>query len=185
MNDKKLLSAVRGGDARPLELLIDKYSPYVVAVIRNAAKGAAVPRDIEEIAADVFFALWQSAESVNPDTLKAYLAAIARNKTVDRLRRTHETLPLEEDAVPDGQSFPLALEDEEQREGVREGVLMLPEPYRETLLLFYYSEQSAAAIAQRMDCTENTVKQRLHRGRKMLKEQLTRGSEQNKTEAEK
>jgi RNA polymerase sigma factor (sigma-70 family) len=185
MNDKKLLSAARCGDARPLERLIDKYSPYITAVIRNAAKGAVSPRDIEEIAADVFFALWQNADSVKPDTLKAYLAAIARHKTVDRLRREREVLPLEEDAVQDGRSFPLALEDEEQRESVRTGVLTLPEPYRETLLRFYYSEEPAAVIAEGMRCTENAVKQRLHRGRKMLRERLTRGSEyQNDKEAE-
>jgi hypothetical protein len=48
----------------------------------------------------------------------------------------------------------------------------IPEIYREPLVLFYREHQSVEAVAQSLDLTEDTVKQRLSRGRKLLHEQV-------------
>jgi len=48
----------------------------------------------------------------------------------------------------------------------------IPENYREPLVLFYREHQSIEAVAQNLELTEDAVKQRLSRGRKMLHEQV-------------
>jgi hypothetical protein len=48
----------------------------------------------------------------------------------------------------------------------------IPEIYREPLVLFYREHQSIEAVAQNLELTEDAVKQRLSRGRKMLHEQV-------------
>src|SRR6185312_17029079 len=48
----------------------------------------------------------------------------------------------------------------------------IPQIYREPLVLFYREHQSIEAVAQNLDLTEDTVKQRLSRGRKLLHEQV-------------
>jgi hypothetical protein len=48
----------------------------------------------------------------------------------------------------------------------------IPEIYREPLVLFYREHQSIEAVAQSLELTEDAVKQRLSRGRKMLQEQV-------------
>ena len=55
---------------------------------------------------------------------------------------------------------------------VAEVVFQLPLKYREVLLLFYYEEESIADIAEILKININTVKTRLHRGKKILKQQL-------------
>ena len=46
-----------------------------------------------------------------------------------------------------------------------------PDNYREPLVLYYREYQSIEHVAVQLELTEDTVKQRLSRGRKMLKEQ--------------
>jgi hypothetical protein len=48
----------------------------------------------------------------------------------------------------------------------------IPEIYREPLVLFYREHQSIEAVAQKLELTEDAVKQRLSRGRKLLHEEV-------------
>jgi hypothetical protein len=48
----------------------------------------------------------------------------------------------------------------------------LSETYREPMILFYRQGQSVAEVAQSLDLAEDAVKQRLSRGRSLLREQL-------------
>lgn len=57
--------------------------------------------DAEETVSDVFTALWYSRLNVEAGALKAYIAAIARNKAKSRLRAMRISEPLQDD-------FPLA-----------------------------------------------------------------------------
>ena len=48
-------------------------------------------------------------------------------------------------------------------------VLSLPQRYRTVIHLFYYEDYSVKDIAIALQCSENTVKTRLARGREKLK----------------
>lgn len=66
MDDSKLLRQLRRGNPQALEEAIAKYSAYVMAVIRNRSRGLLTPEDHEEIASDVFLALWRSGAQISP-----------------------------------------------------------------------------------------------------------------------
>ena len=55
------------------------------------------PEDEDELASSVFFALWQSCRAVKAGSIRAWLGSVARNKTVDRLRRARMDMPLDEE----------------------------------------------------------------------------------------
>lgn len=48
----------------------------------------------------------------------------------------------------------------------------IPEVYREPMILFYREEQSVVRVADALELSQDAVKQRLFRGRKMLQQQL-------------
>ena len=48
----------------------------------------------------------------------------------------------------------------------------LPENYRLPLVLFYREEKSVRAVAETLELSEDAVKQRLSRGREMLRERV-------------
>src|SRR5678816_3627239 len=61
---------------------------------------------------------------------------------------------------------------EEEAQLVRESLERLPELYRLPLVLFYREGQSVRAVAESLGISEDAVKQRLARGREMLRERM-------------
>ncbi|MDR0857932.1 MAG: sigma-70 family RNA polymerase sigma factor [Oscillospiraceae bacterium] len=180
MLDMFALIAVRRGDDAALEQLISKYTPYVTTVIRGVGDGSITVEDVEEIASDVFFALWQNVGKPNPLKLKAYLGQIARNKAKNRLRSRKEELPFEDDWIADeGETLVDGLTRESEQNAVKSAVLSLSEPDREIFLRHYYQLQTVTMIADEMKMGESAIKHRLDRGRLKLKAILIKGGNSN------
>lgn len=78
--EEELLRKLRARRQRALETVIDHYGGYVATVIRNALGEAGTMEDAEELAADVFFSLWEHAGDVTPGKLRPWLGAVARNR---------------------------------------------------------------------------------------------------------
>lgn len=101
--------------------------------------------------------------------IAGWLAVVVKNTALDMLRKEqHETGldgTLWEPAVP---------ADEGEFHALVALIRSLPEDYRRVLELRFVAEWSLAEIAEAMDLTENTVKTRIFRGRKLLMEQLRR-----------
>ena len=64
-------------------------------------------------------------------------------------------------------------EDVELRLDLANAIEMLPETYREALLLFYYCDLSVAETAGRLGIANSAARVRLHRGRELIRLQLT------------
>ena len=94
-----------------------------------------------------------------------------------RRMRRGDAAALEEDLLeltPDGAPGPAELlEQEQRRELVRELLDALCPRDREIFLRHYYYGQTTAEIGQALAMSPSTVKVRLHRGRKKLKELLS------------
>ena len=61
-DDKTILRRLKRGDAAALEAAVRQYSGYVTAVIGNQLGPCAAAEDIEELASDVFVALWRAPQ---------------------------------------------------------------------------------------------------------------------------
>ena len=61
---------------------------------------------------------------------------------------------------------------EEEYRVVRQVVQKLPDKYRIPILLYYMEELSIAEIAGMLQMSENTVKTRMRRAKKILREKL-------------
>ena len=134
------------------------------------------PRDAEEVVSDAFLALWEHAGQVEPGKLRPWLGRVVRNKALNRLRALGGELPLEEDWLalePDRRPGPAeAVEQAERAELIRALLNGLPPQDRAIFLRHYYYGQTAADIGAALAMPPSTVKVRLHRGRKKLKELL-------------
>jgi Sigma-70, region 4 len=67
----------------------------------------------------------------------------------------------------------------EERELLWRILSELPQRYRETMVLYYRQGQSTAAVAFATGLTDDAVRQRLTRGREMLRDQMTEILERN------
>lgn len=178
MNDTKLIQALLHGQRGALDKAVSHYSGYVASVARNVLGAQATREDLEEIVSDVFIALWRTADRLDESRpLKGYLAAIARNAAVDRLRRSRPESPLpEEDILPadEAQGPEAEALRREQAQILRRLLLAMPTEDREIFVRFYYYRQTVREIAAIMNWNESTIKARLSRGRAKLREQLTK-----------
>ncbi len=174
MKEALILRRLRRKEPRGLETAMAQYTGYVSRVVWNILGQAMTAADAEEVAADVFVALWEQAGDVQPGKLKSWLAAVARNTARKKLRELDRELPLEEDMLEalDGKTPQDAIIQEEERKAVRQAVEDLGEPDREIFLRYYYYIQGVREIAREMNMNESTIKSRLKRGREKLKEML-------------
>ncbi len=177
MDEQTALARLRRGDERALEWFVTRYTPYVGAIVWSVVGGRLTVQDGEEVAADVFLQLWRCREKPREGAVKSYLGAIARSRAIDRLRREAGQLELEYDeldlAVDGPEGEVLAGED---RQALLAAVDALGPPDREIFLRRYYYGQSAPEIGQKLDMKPEAVRQRLKRGRDLLRRMLTKGA---------
>lgn len=185
MTDKQALALLSARDAKGLEWIIGRYTPYVSAVISSVSRDALPREDVEELTADVFVRLWQAKNPPTPEKLKAYLGSMARNAALTRLRRRKDILPLDDETIFIAETDQAELlHGREREEAVRRAVRTMPMPEREIFVRRYYYGQSAPEIAALVGLSPEAVRQRLHRGRETLRQALLKERVFDETEAE-
>lgn len=71
MREETILRRLCDRDPAGLEALMDRYLPYVSAVVWNILRDSMTPEDGEEVASDVFYAAWEQAYELKPDHVKS------------------------------------------------------------------------------------------------------------------
>lgn len=175
MDDKKIMLLLKQDEEQWYSALIDRYTPYVAAIISGIAKGSLPTGDIEEVSADVFFKIWCKREQIRSSSLKAFLAQIARNAAIDRLRvKGVEFVPLDDDILQvsyHGQPDDLAIL-RDQKQIVEDAVHSFGEPEREIFIRFYYFGETLKNISDRLHLNTATTKTKLYRLRAKLRDIL-------------
>ena len=170
MNDRRLIEQLKAQRRDALDRAIERYTPYVSVIVYHAMEGA-LREDIEEVTADVFIALWRTAASITGENLAGYLAAIARNQAKSWLRARRPPEEDLEDVVlpgPDTAAGPVF--QREQRSLLAEALRQLGEPDEAIFRLHYQQGCSAQQIARQLGMPGATVRTRLFRGRRKLKQ---------------
>lgn len=171
--DYELLTRLREKDQAALQRAIRRYSAYVAAVIRKTLGAQGSVQDVEELTSDAFVALWQNAAKLQDDSdLRYWLAVVARNASLKRLRSLKTEPTLEENLIFDQLSTEAAFDKEERIRQVRAAVDSMEPVDREVFLRHYYWRQSVAQIAEDMSKNQSAVKSRLARGREKLRKVL-------------
>ena len=175
MEDQKLLRRLKRDDVRALDAVVKKYTPYLYAIVQNILRNQLGPEDVEETVSDVFLSLWNHRHAAGIGSLRAYLAAIARNTSIDRLRARKLTVPLDDDMIQireDASSLEEGILQRELETAVRDAVEQLPPQEQEIFRRYYYFYQRTGEIARDMGLNESTVRTRLQRGRAKLRSSL-------------
>lgn len=172
MDDNTITATLEQDEELWYSEIIDCYTSYVTAIISGIAKGALSSSDMEEVAADVFFKIWLKRKQIRSGSMKAFIAQITRNASIDRLRKMgREVLPYEDDIL---QVIHHERPDElaiirEQMQIMEETVRTFGEPEREIFIRFYYFGETIKIIAKKLQLNPATTKTKLYRSRSKLK----------------
>ena len=102
MKDKDLIKGLKNKKRSALEKVIETYSAYVNVVVYNTIGNAMSKEDMEEVISDVFISLWNNSEYIRDEgELRPYIGAVARNKSINKLRERKNSVELNEKTVSD------------------------------------------------------------------------------------
>jgi RNA polymerase sigma factor (sigma-70 family) len=172
-SDPELVTLSLAGDRDAFGRIVTRYQTLLCSLAYSATGSLS---QSEDLAQETFVTAWkQLADLREPEKLRSWLCRISRNLTYDALLKQgrepiHKAESLEK-IEQSPASLPLPSESTISRE--EEAILWrlierIPESYREPLVLFYREHQSIENVAAALDLSEDAVKQRLSRGRKLL-----------------
>lgn len=171
--DANLWESANGNDQSAFEKLVERHQSAVCAVAYNACGNLSLS---EDIAQETFWVAWRDrALLLDPTRLRAWLCGIARNLARNSRRHRHgSSSSLEEHPEPTATTQEPSVQaiSREEEHLVWNALEQIPETYREPLILFYRENQSVAEVAATLELTPDTVKQRLSRGRNLLRDQV-------------
>ena len=180
--EQQWVEAARQGDQSAFEQLVRLYEKRVLALTTRMCKN---PADAEEAAQEAFLSAWQGLPFFRGDaSFSTWLYRLASNACVDLLRRERRRQSAagpslnDEEArleVPDTAPSPQEqAERSELRQQIEAGLQALTPDHRQVLLLREMHQLSYDEIAQTLDVDVGTVKSRINRGRKQLRNFLLR-----------
>jgi len=177
LSDSELVKQSLAGNRDGFGVIVARYQSMVCSIAYSATGSLS---QSEDLAQETFVTAWKQLAALrDPEKLRSWLCRITRNLTYDALLRQgrepiHKAEPMEE-AEETCALAPLPSDDTIRRE--EETILWrslerIPERFREPLVLYYREHQSIKNVAAALDLSEDAVKQRLSRGRKLLHEQV-------------
>ena len=149
----------------------EAYGIYADSVFSAAFSVCRCKTDCDDIVQDTFIKYHCSnTEYDSEEHIKAWLlrTAINRAKDITKSFRWKNVVSWED--YMDELEF-----EEPEDSGVFEAVMKLPKKYRIVIHLYYYEDMSVSEIAKTLGSREGTVKSQLNRARKILKNELSEG----------
>jgi RNA polymerase sigma factor (sigma-70 family) len=134
----------------------------------------------EDLSQETFITAWlHLGKLAEPEKLRSWLCGIARNLINNAIRQqgrepahAAETLETEHES-PSLEPLPPDQAIGREEEAILwRSIERIPELYREPLVLFYRENRSVEQVAAALELSEDAVKQRLSRGRKLLHEEV-------------
>jgi RNA polymerase sigma factor (sigma-70 family) len=177
MTDTELVAQTLGGDREAFEHIVSRYQSLICSLAYSATGSLGLSQDLAQ---ETFITAWKHLRLLRErHKLRAWLCGIARGLIGKALRRegrepVHAAEPL--DLIEQSEALePLPFErviTQEEEAILWRSLERIPMIYREPLVLFYREHQSVEAVATALDLSEDAVKQRLSRGRKLLHEEV-------------
>lgn len=180
LSDAALVIASLGGDRDAFGQIVARYQNLLCSLAYSAVGDL---KHSEDIAQEAFIEAWKKLDTLNdPEKLKSWLCGILRFKA-SHFRRKEATQPVKgADEFNDfnehagGHSEQAKVEYEaisaQEQALLWQALEKMPDTYREPLILFYREHRSVEYVASQLDLSEDTVKQRLSRGRKLLQKAM-------------
>tara|TARA_R100001369_G_scaffold954_4_gene3234 strand:+ start:106446 stop:107027 length:582 start_codon:yes stop_codon:yes gene_type:complete len=171
-SDLYLIKRTLDGDTNAYGLLVKRHQDYIFNIVNKMLRNR---EEAEEIAQDVFIKAYNVLESYKGEAkFSTWLYKIAYRKALDSIKKNKRTSSLElvenltEDASAHLDTGLEILLLEEKQEIIKSCILKLPEIEAAIITLFYYEEQSVKEIAEITGLSEDNIKVKLFRSRKLL-----------------
>jgi RNA polymerase sigma-70 factor (ECF subfamily) len=167
-DDKTILGRVAKGDESALKILYERHYESLVAF---AQVWLGDPSEAADIVHETMLDVWRSAGKFKGNsTVKTWMFSIARNKSVDRNRKSSRSVlqevdPNIEDDAASPQDMTQAFQDAAK---LRACIDVLTPSHRSAIHLAFYEDLTYREIAEMEDKPVGTIKTRIMHAKNLL-----------------
>jgi RNA polymerase sigma-70 factor (ECF subfamily) len=174
MDDIFLIEQVRSGNKNAFKILILRYQRMIFSFLSSFR----FPNQVtEDLAQETFLKAYKSISSYDPQkgaSFSTWLFTIARNQAINVRKRDillaekqHQVIAEQE--IQKESSEHKKLELQNLKKVIQNAIHRLPKQFQTALVLSYFKELTLEEIANIEDCPVGTIKSRIFRGKKILR----------------
>jgi RNA polymerase sigma-70 factor (ECF subfamily) len=159
-DDPSLLARVRRGDEQAMASIFDRYSRIVYSVALRVLRDPAAAEDVLQ---EIFMQVWRNPEGFTSakGNLGGWLTVVARNRSIDILRRRRPSDPVEDVVLASSSNLAAEAERNSLMERARSVIATLPSEQRKTLEMAFFDGLTHSEIAEMTGDPLGTVKTRI------------------------
>ena len=172
MTDDEAVLRCQDGDREAFRHLVEQYKNPLYGTAYLMTGNAA---QAEEHVQEAFLSAWRGIRTFRRGRpVKPWLMRILVNSVLGQQRRRRlATVPLEESLpVQAPSSGADSIEASEDRQAVRDALAQLTPEHRQVVVLRYFADLTVPQVARSAGVREGTVKSRLHRALRQMRELL-------------
>lgn len=174
-DELRAIARAKKGDAEAFSALVETYE---TSVYRLALRMCGNAHDAEEVTQEAFLAAWKGLPAFRGESkFSSWLYQLTSNAAIDFLRREKRhrgATPIEEEVDLAAPGTPQqAAEEAELREALQQALDALTPEHRQIFLLRQMQQMSYEEIGRLLGLESGTVKSRLSRAKKQLRQILT------------
>lgn len=172
MQDQELVALCRRGHMDKYALLVERHQRLVFGLALHLLRSR---EEAEDVAQEAFLRVYRQISQLQDDLdFLPYIKRVTSNLCMDRLRRRRtENKYLDynqEIEIPDYQTPEQVAVRQAEQSALRQALDALPEMYREVLVMHYAGGLTYEKIAEALRQPMSIVKNRIYRGKKLLKD---------------
>lgn len=171
IDEKALIKGLKNREASAFEVLLNIYGDKILRVCYLILKDIHLAEDVTQ---EVFILVYRHCSKFKEkSSLYTWITKIALNKCRDVLMKNSEYTYFEDtDEIESNTNVENDVLKNVKGDKIKDCIFLMKPLYREVITLYYYQELSIKQICEVLEENENTVKSRLIRGRKLLKDIL-------------
>ena len=171
-DDMRLMTRIQSADQAAMAALFDRYGTMVYSVAFRVLKD---PSEAEDVMQEIFVQVWKNPGTVvsGRGSLAGWLVVVARNRSIDRIRRRRPTEPVELFALPSSTNLAREAERNSLIEKIRGVMGSLPDEQRRSVELAFFEGLSHSEIAEKTGDPLGTVKTRIRLALTTIRKALT------------
>lgn len=178
MTDKDIKQLMKSSPDKGFKALFDEYWSYVYTIVYNTLRDCGSKSDIEDCTADVLSDVMMNYDTEHEGSLKAYLGTSAKRRAIDMRRSlsSHKSVSIDDDdslLLTSDENIEAAAESSHISALLLKRIEELGEPDSTIIIQKYFYDRSSAETARILGMNPITVRSRLRRALKKLKDVLT------------
>ncbi len=180
MNDEDLMRLISDNPDKGIHEAMRMYGRAVNTICRSVLRGYDEGL-VDEAVSDTFFKVWKNRDKFSPKTgqcVKSWIYSIARNASIDILRRAGYTMMSLDDEEMFEPAAEYSIEEDVQKKEagriLHEVIEKLGEPDNQVFLMKYFLFMKNKDIAAKLEMSEKKIENILYRGKVKLKEMLVK-----------